>query len=146
MSEYVHKSHNVSVLLYHYVCPAKFRKNAFTAEVDKVLHEVCEEISNRYEVNFIEIGTDENHVHFLVQSVPTYSPTKIITLLKSITAREIFKRFPELKKEMWGASLWTSGYFVSTVGRHGNEEQIEAYVRNQGKTYNQIYRGQIAFF
>ena len=139
MSEYVHKSHNVSVLLYHYVCPAKYRRKIFTAEVDKVLLQVCEEISERYEVDFIEIGTDENHVHFLIQSVPAYSPMKIITLLKSITAREIFKRCPEVKKQLWGGNLWTSGYFVSTVGKHGNERQIEAYVKKQGKTYQQLY-------
>ena len=139
----MHKRHNVNVLLYHYVCPAKYRRKIFTEEVDKVLREVCEEISERYEVSFVEIGTDENHVHFLVQSVPMYSPTKIIKLLKSITAREIFSRCPEVKKQLWGGNIWTSGYFVSTVGRNGNEKQIEAYVRNQGKTYEQLYRGSL---
>jgi len=72
-----------------------------------------------------------------------YSPTKIIKLLKSITAREIFSRCPEVKKQLWGGNIWTSGYFVSTVGRNGNEKQIEAYVRNQGKTYEQLYRGSL---
>ena len=143
MSEYVHKSHNVSVLLYHYVCPAKYRRKIFTEEVDKVLREVCHEISERYEINFVEIGTDEDHVHFLIQSVPTYSPTKIVTMLKSITAREIFSRCPSVKKQLWGGNLWTSGYFVSTVGRSGNEQQIEAYVRNQGKTYKRLHRGSL---
>ena len=112
MSEYIHKSHNVSVLLYHYVCPAKYRRKIFTEELDKTLRDVCIEISERYEINFIEIGSDTDHVHFLIQSVPTYSPTKIITILKSITAREIFKRCPEFKKQLWGGNLWTSGYFV----------------------------------
>ena len=141
MSEYVHKSHNVSVLLYHYVCPAKYRRKVFTKTVEETLKKVCLEISERYEINFVEIGSDTDHVHFLIQSVPTYSPTKIVTILKSITAREIFKMCPEVKKQLWGGNLWTSGYFVSTVGKHGNEEQIERYVRNQGKTYEQIYRG-----
>ena len=143
LSEYIHKSHNVSVLLYHYVCPAKYRRNVFTEEVDKVLREVCEEISDRYEINFLEIGTDENHVHFLIQSVPTLAPTKIAMLVKSITAKEIFKRCEGIKKQLWGGNLWTSGYFVSTVGRNGNEKQIENYVRNQGKTYQQIHRGEV---
>jgi REP element-mobilizing transposase RayT len=143
MSEYIHKSHNVSVLLYHYVCPAKYRKKIFTEKVDKALREVCIEISERYEINFIEIGTDGDHVHFLIQSVPTMSPTKIITVLKSISAREIFQRCPDVKKQLWGGNLWTSGYFVSTVGKHGNEEVIENYVKNQGKEYKQIHRGEI---
>ena len=141
MSEYIHKSHNVSVLLYHYVCPAKYRRKIFTETLDQVLSEVCVEISERYEINFVEIDSDTDHVHFLIQSVPTYSPTKIVTIMKSITAREIFKRCPEVKKQLWGGHLWTSGYFVGTVGKHGNEKMIENYVKNQGKTYKQIYRG-----
>ena len=143
MSEYIHKSHNVSVLLYHYVCPAKYRRKIITEKVDTALRDVCIEISERYEINFIEIGTDADHVHFLIQSVPTLSPTKIITILKSITAREIFQRCPEVKKQLWGGNLWTAGYFVGTVGRHGNEKVIENYVRNQGKDYTQIHRGEV---
>jgi len=143
MSEYVHKSHNVSVLLYHYVCPAKYRRSIFTETVEKALRDVCIEISERYEINFVEIGIESNHVHFLIQSVPMYAPTKIVTILKSITAREIFKRCPEVKKQLWGGNLWTSGYFVSTVGKHGNEQQIKNYVSNQGKTYKQIHRGEV---
>jgi REP element-mobilizing transposase RayT len=88
-SIYIHKSHNVSVLLYHIVCPAKYRRVVFSELVDQTLKEVCIEISKRYELHFLEIGTDKNHVHFLVQSVPTHSVTKIITIIKSITAREI---------------------------------------------------------
>jgi REP element-mobilizing transposase RayT len=76
MSEFIHKKHNVSVLLYHIVCSAKYRRAVFTPEVDEKLKEICEQISLRYEIEFLEIGTDADHVHFLVQSVPTYSPTK----------------------------------------------------------------------
>ena len=97
MSEYVHKQHNVSVLLYHLVCPAKYRRVVFTEEVDLILKEVCLEIAKRYEIVFIEIGVEKDHVHFLLQSVPRYSPTKIVKIVKSITAREIFKRVPTVK-------------------------------------------------
>ena len=133
MSEYIHKSHNVSVLMYHYVCPAKYRRVVFSEEVDKTLRGICDEIEIRYEIRFLEIGVDKDHVHFLVQSVPTYSPTKIITIIKSITAREVFKRHPEVKKILWGGEFWSDGYFVSTVSKHGNEDVISKYVRNQGK-------------
>ncbi|MCK5137111.1 MAG: IS200/IS605 family transposase [Bacteroidales bacterium] len=81
MSEYVHKSHNVSVLLYHFVCPAKYRRVVFSAAVDQSLKDICLEISNRYEIEFIEIGTDKDHVHFLIQSIPTMSPSKIIQVV-----------------------------------------------------------------
>ena len=99
MSEYLHKSHNVSVLLYHFVCPAKYRRIVFSAVVDQSLKEICIEISIRYDIVFIEIGTDADYVHFLVQSVPVESPTKIIRIVKSITAKEIFKKHPEVKRE-----------------------------------------------
>lgn len=119
--------------MYHIVCPAKYRKVVFDDRVDKVLEEVCEEIALRYEIMFMEIGTDKDHVHFLVQSVPTYSPTQIVRIIKSITAREIFRQVPEVKKKLWGGEFWTKGYFISTVGKHGNENMIAHYVKNQGR-------------
>ena len=75
MSKYIHKSHNVSVLMYHLVFPAKYRRVVFDVDVDAVLRDTCLEIETRYEIKFLEIGTDRDHVHFLVQSVPTYSVT-----------------------------------------------------------------------
>ena len=132
MSELIHKKHNVSVLLYHLVCPTKYRKAMITSEVDEKLKEICEEISLRYEIEFLEIGADLNHVHFLVQSVPTYSPTKIVRTIKSITAKEIFRQMPEVKKQLWGGEFWSDGYYISTVGAHSSEEAMKSYVRNQG--------------
>jgi putative transposase len=148
MSEYIRKSHNVSVLLYHLVCPAKYRRVVFSQEVDNCLKEICLEIAQRYEIQFIEIGTDKDHVHFLVQSVPMYSPTQVARIVKSLTAREIFKRVPSVKKKLWGGEFWTKGYFVNTVGQNGNEKTISNYVRNQGreKEYQQLHREQLALF
>ena len=71
--------------------------------------------------------------HFLVQSVPKYSPKKIVQMIKSITAREIFKACPGVKRYLWGGEFWTDGYFVSTVGTHGNEQMIKNYVQQQGR-------------
>jgi putative transposase len=133
MSEYIHKSHNVSVLLYHIVCPAKYRRVIFDEEVEKELQAVCLEIAKRYEIEFLEIGVDKDHVHFLVQSVPMYSAKKIVQTIKSITAREIFERVPSVKKKLWGGEFWSNGYFVSTVGKHGNETTLKNYVKNQNK-------------
>jgi len=142
MSEEIRKSHNVTVLMYHYVCPAKYRKAIFSEAVTKTLVETCREISERYEIYFLEIGTDKDHVHFLIQSVPKYSPTQIITIVKSITAKRIFIENPEVKKQLWGGELWTDGYYVSTVSQHGNEEVIAKYVKNQGqeKEYKQLHK------
>lgn len=146
MSEYIHKSHNVSILLYHYVCPAKYRRIIFDNSVDKILIQTCKEISKRYEINIVEIGTDGDHVHFLIQSVPMLAPQEIVRIIKSITAKEIYRLCPQVKKKLWGGNLWSAGYFVSTVGKHGNEKQIENYVRNQGKEYTQLYKGQLSLF
>ena len=147
MSEYIHKSHNVTVLLYHLVFPAKYRRAVIDPHVDEILKEVCLEIADRYQVKFLEIGTDKDHVHFLVQSVPTYSVTKLVTLVKSLTAREIFKRCPQVKKQLWGGEFWTDGYFASTVGKHGNENMIGKYVKSQGKVYEKLHENrQLALF
>ena len=140
------KSHNKSLLLYHFVCPAKYRRKVFSKPVEKTLKKVCKGIEVRYEIFFLEIGADEDHVHFLVQSVPMYSPKKIINTIKSITAIEIFKRHPEVKLKLWGGKFWTSGYYVNTVGQYGNLAMIEKYVQNQGKHYKQIYRNQLSLF
>ena len=141
MSEYLHKSHNVSVLIYPVVCPAKYRRVVFDTAVDAVLKEVCLEIAKRYEIVFLEIGTDHDHVHFLLQAVPTYSPTQLVRLIKSLTAREMFRRVPTVKKQLWGGEFWSKGYFISTVGRHGSEEVIRQYVRKQGleKAYTKLH-------
>lgn len=146
MSEYIRKSHNVSVLLYHYVCPAKYRRVIFDDSVDKVLVQTCEELSKRYDINIIEIGTDGDHVHFLIQSVPSIAPTEIVRTIKSITAKEIYRLCPYVKKKLWGGNIWSAGYFVSTVSKYKNEKQIKNYVRNQGKSYTMLYRGHLKFF
>ena len=140
MSQYIHKSHNVTVLLYHLVFPAKYRRAVFDVKVDKELEITCREIEKRYQVNFLEIGTDEDHVHFLVQSVPTYSVTKIVKLVKSITAREIFKKCPHVKEFLWGGEFWSDVYFASTVGKHGDENMISNYVKQQGNEYSKLYQ------
>jgi len=78
----------------------------------------------------------------LVQSVPTYSVTKIVIMIKSVTARHIFSNCPHVKKKLWGGEFWTDGYFASTVGKHGDENMIANYVKNQGGEYKPMHKGQ----
>ena len=147
MSEYLHKRHNVTTLLYHLVFPAKYRRAVFDEAVDKTLRDVCLELEKRYQLKFLEIGTDEDHVHFLVQSVPSYSVTKLVTLIKIITASKIFRLCPHVKKQLWGGEFWSDGYFASTVGRHGDEHTIRNYVKGQGKEYQKLHEDrQLALF
>jgi len=146
MSDHVYKRHNKTLLLYHIVFPAKYRRKVITRAVEETLHHVCDGISQRYEIKFLEIGSDEDHIHFLIQSVPNLSITRIVTILKSITAREIYKTHPEVKKLLWGGNFWTSGYYVNTVGSHGTEEVIQNYVKEHGGNYKKIYNQQLSLF
>ena len=144
-SRYIHKSHNVSVLMYHLVCAAKYRRVVMDEQVNEVLRQACMEIEKRWEISFLEIGLDRDHAHFLIQSKPTYSVTKIVTTVKSVIAREVFARVPEVKKKLWGGEFWGKGYFVNTVGQHGSEKVIAAYVQGQGGQgeYCQLHKGQL---
>jgi REP element-mobilizing transposase RayT len=114
--------------------------------VAKTLKEVCVEISRRFEIHFLEIGADIDHVHFLVQSVPTLAPKIIVQTIKSITARELFKKHPEVKRFLWGGKFWTSGYYVNSVGLHASADVILNYVKNQGKNYQKYHSSQPTLF
>jgi putative transposase len=147
MSEHIHKSHNKSLLLYHFVCPIKYRRKVLSAEVSSTFKDVCLQIEERYEIHFLEIGLDRNHVHFLIQSVPMNAPKKIIGAVKSITAKEIFRLHPEVKRMLWGGRFWTSGYYVNTVGQYASEEVIKKYIQNQGKSkYTELHKNQLRLF
>jgi len=76
----------------------------------KLLKNIYLEISKRHEINFLEIGTDKNHVHFLIQSSPKYSMTEMIRMIKSIIAKKIFEKHPEVKKQLWGGEFWSDGF------------------------------------
>ena len=143
MDEHIKKRHNVSLLLYHIVCPAKYRRVIFDKdEIENTLKDICYEIEKRYEIRFIEIGTDDDHVHFLVQSIPNYSPKKIVQTIKSITAREMFIRQPSVKKKLWGGEFWSKGYYMSTVGYKGDLNAMKRYIQNQGtgKNYKPLFQ------
>jgi putative transposase len=130
------------------VCPIKYRRKVLTKEVSLTLKSICLEISNRYEIHFLEIVCDDDHVHFLIQSVPMLSPKKIVNTVKSLTAREIFRLHPEVKRFLWGGKFWTSGYYINTVGQYANEEVIMKYVQGQGndKKYQKIHKAQLRLF
>lgn len=106
------------------------------------------EITERYELQFVEIGYETDHVHFLVQSVPSMSVSDMVRKVKSITAKQLFTKHPELKVKLWGGNFWTSGYFANTVGQYGNAEVIKKYIENQGKNgeYKKVYSSQLSLF
>ena len=118
---------------YHFVTPVKYRKAIFSfSDREQTLFSVCKEIEERYEIIFEKVGIDLNHVHYLLSATPQLSPADIIQVVKSITARQLFLKHPDLKRELWGGHLWTEGYFVATIGEGGNKDVIERYIEHQG--------------
>lgn len=107
---------------------------------------VCLEFAPAYDMNFVEIRADEDHVHFLIQSVPMMLPQRLVQITKSITARVILAKHKEVKQFLWGRQFWTKGYYINTVGLVANEEVIREYVQEQGKSYKIIYRSQLTLF
>ena len=87
----------------------------------------------RYAIEIQTVGFDRNHVHVLCRFLPKYSGGQVIRLLKSITAQEVFRLVPEIKKELWGGEFWTDGYYIGTVSGRGDRRIIESYIRKQGK-------------
>ncbi len=119
---------------YHVVFPVKYRKTILEPKITKAILNISKEIEKRYDIEFENIGTDGNHIHILCSFKPSYSGADVVRIFKSITARELFKQFPELRKELWGGELWSDGYYISTISEKGNLETIRQYVEKQGKT------------
>lgn len=143
--EHIKRSHNVTLLLYHIVLPAKYRRKVFTEEVIKWLLDICEEIEEQYEIYFLEIWADEDHVHFMVQGLPTMTVTRIVTILKSKTSIYLFKRYgEELRKKLRWWKLWTNWFYVNSVWAFAWEQTIRNYIKNQWKQwYEKWYQSQI---
>ncbi|MBL7821214.1 MAG: IS200/IS605 family transposase [Saprospiraceae bacterium] len=141
MADHIYKRHNKSLLIFHIVCPVKYRRKVFTDEIAQTLKFICLELGIRYEYQFLEIGIDEDHVHFLVQTVPNTLISGMVNTIKSITAKLIFEKHPEVKTFLWGGEFWTDGYYINTVGQYGNLKMIENYVKHQGiKNYQQLHQ------
>ena len=123
---------------YHMVFVVKYRKDLISDEIRGFLGDVFLGITRRYYLNFHAVGTDGDHLHVLVEARPRYAPSKIMQICKSITAKEIFKRFPDIKEELWGGHFWTEGGHIDTVGDGYGEEKMKEYIKNQGRDANQL--------
>ena len=125
-------SHCAWQIHYHIVFPVKYRKSLLDDEVTKIIQETAIGIEERYEIEMEAIGTDKNHIHLLCGAHPKISPGTIVKIFKSITAREIFRQKPQVRKELWGGKFWSAGYYVGTVGERANWDIVEKYVKTQG--------------
>ena len=123
---------------YHIVFPVKYRKALLSEEITKEIKRLTQELEERYEFEMEQIGCDLDHIHLLCSFHPKYGGGQIVRLYKSNTARELFRKFPDLKKSLWGGEFWSDGYYLATVGEKGNWNAVERYVRNQGKTLEEV--------
>ena len=118
---------------YHIVFAVKYRKALLDFEVQEIIKQTASGISERYAIEMEAIGCDKDHIHLLCGAHPKLAPGRIVQIFKSITAREIYRRKPALKKELWGGEFWTDGYYVATVGERGDWGTVENYIQKQGK-------------
>ena len=119
---------------YHIVFPVKYRKALLEPRVTKAIREIAGEIALRYDIEFEQLGTDGDHIHILCSFHPKLGGGDVVRIFKSITAKQLFRRFPELRKDLWGGEFWSDGYYLGTVSDRGNWSVVEQYVKNQGKT------------
>jgi len=131
--ETVHKGYHCAWQIhYHIVFPVKYRKALLDKEVTTIIMETAEALTERYAIEMEAIGSDRDHIHLLCSAHPKVAPGRIVQIFKTITAREIFRKKPTVKRELWGGEFWTDGYYVATVGERANWETVEKYVQRQG--------------
>ncbi len=126
--------HNAYDAHYHIVFPVKYRKALLTDEIPLAINHIAQEISKRYDIKFEKIGCDQDHIHILASFPPKHSGSDVVRIFKSITAKQLFKQFPALRKDLWGGEFWSDGFYFATVSERGNWQAVETYVANQGKT------------
>ena len=124
-------THHVYRLMYHFVWIPKYRHKVFVEPYRSNLKGIIEKIGYDYNIEVVELEIPSDHIHMVVRGEPKLSPSKVMQIIKSISAREFFRLHPEIKKKyFWGGKLWTQSYFVETIG-NANEETIRAYVQSQ---------------
>ena len=123
---------------YHMVFVVKYRKDLMSNQIFNYTKTTFEGISKRYYINFHAMGVDKDHLHILIEARPRYSPSEIMQICKSITAKEIFKKFPKVKDELWGGHFWTEGGHIDTVGDGYGEKEMKEYIKKQGRDYKQL--------
>jgi putative transposase len=128
-----HWYHNVSEAYYHIQLTVKYRKALLNPKTEGIILEITKGMKDRYDLEVSHVGFDKNHVHLLCKFLPKYSGGQVVKLIKSITAKKIFKDVPEVKNQLWGGEFWSDGYYFATVSGRGSKSTIENYIKNQGR-------------
>ena len=131
-------AHCVWQIHYHIVFPVTYRKALLDEEVTGIIQETAAEIADRFPIELEAIGTDKHHIHLLCSAHPKMAPGRIVQMFKRITARELFRRKPAVKRVLWGGECWTDGYSVTTVGERANWQTVERDVQRQGQPREEL--------
>jgi putative transposase len=116
---------------YHIVWCVKYRHKIITPIIEKSLIEILQKIADDNNFSIIEVNTDLDHIHLLIDCSPQHYIPDIIKALKGVSARLLMKEYGDvLKKKLWGGHLWNPSYFIATVSEN-TEEQIKNYIKNQ---------------
>jgi putative transposase len=130
--------HAVYDLKYHLVWIPKYRKRIMGGEVSEYLKEIFRQIAEEYEFSIDTMEVVEDHVHIFVEVPPRYAPSQVVQIFKSVSEREIFKKFPKLKKQLWAGEFWSDGYFVRSVGDKVTADIIRKYIEYQNHENNSV--------
>ena len=116
---------------YHVVFSTKYRQKVLTPEAEEYLKKVVVEtgIKKGFEVAMVEVG-EQDHVHLFVSAHPKIAPSYIVKMVKGISARKLFLKFPELKSKLWKGHLWNPSYYIETIGSI-SEDVIRKYIEAQ---------------
>jgi putative transposase len=129
---------------YHMVFTLKYRKDLIDDPIFEFIKSIFKDIEDRYYLHFHAVGTDKNHLHALVEAAPRYSPSQIMQISKSITAKQIFEKFPQIKEYLWGGHFWSEGGHIDTVGDGYDVQAMEEYILKQGVSKSQLTLFQFA--
>lgn len=133
-----HASHCTYRIRYHLVLVLKYRKRLITSEIFAYMQKICSGISARYYFYFEALGSDGDHLHIVVECAPKHSPSEVMQICKSILAKQVFKKFPKLREELWGGEFWSDGGHVDSIGDGRGLDEVKKYVSNQGKKSPQL--------
>lgn len=124
-------AHSKHDLKYHFVWCPKYRKMVLSGNIGRYTARIIYEIAERYDFEIIELAVMNDHIHMFVSAGPDMSPAQLVQIVKSITGKELFRKFPSIKQKLWGGALWERGYFVMSSGTVTTDEMIQKYIKEQ---------------
>jgi putative transposase len=134
-------AHTAYDIKYHFVWIPKYRKRLLGPVQQAYLRYLLERVAAEWDLAIVEMEVMEDHVHWFVEAPPRLSPGEIMNIVKSVTAREMFQKFPEMRQVYWRGKLWAKGYYAATVGDKVTAEAVRRYIKNQGKHNLSLHDG-----